>query len=247
MAGVILVALELARLGGRSSSFRFPSPPGSPPASCWSSSPGKSGIGSASRWARRCRPGVPRETLREVVQPASTIALLGAIESLLSAVVADGMIGGRHRSNMELVAQGVANIASSLFSGIAATGGIARTATNVRNGGRTPVAGIVHALALLVTTLFVGRYAIVGPFLFGAAEKFKGDAHAGRGKPTRGHSAHAERERDRFHRTPRAAGGRQAVPRRRHRGTAGGGARPTCLVRTAWSARSTRRWDGPAG
>jgi SulP family sulfate permease len=104
-------------------------------------------------------PGVSWETLRNLVQPAITIALLGAIESLLSAVVADGMIGGRHRSNMELVAQGVANIASPLFGGMPATGAIARTATNVRNGGRTPVAGIVHALTLLVITLFFGRWA----------------------------------------------------------------------------------------
>jgi len=108
-------------------------------------------------------PHVSWETLRELVQPAITIALLGAIESLLSAVVADGMIGGRHRSNMELVAQGVANIASPLFGGIPATGAIARTATNVRNGGRTPVAGIVHALTLLVITLFFGRWAALIP------------------------------------------------------------------------------------
>jgi SulP family sulfate permease len=74
-------------------------------------------------------------------------------------VVADGMIGGRHRSNMELVAQGVANIASPLFGGIPATGAIARTATNVKNGGRTPVAGMTHALTLLVITVFFGRYA----------------------------------------------------------------------------------------
>ena len=94
-----------------------------------------------------------------LVKPAFAIALLGAIESLLSAVVADGMIGGRHRSNMELVAQGVANIASPLFGGIPATGAIARTATNVRNGGRTPVAGIVHAIVLLLITLFFGHWA----------------------------------------------------------------------------------------
>ncbi|HEX6587397.1 MAG TPA: sulfate permease [Longimicrobiales bacterium] len=87
---------------------------------------------------------------------AISIALLGGIESLLSAVVADGMIGGRHRSNMELVAQGIANIASPFFGGIPATGAIARTATNVRNGGRTPVAGIVHAIALLIIALFLG-------------------------------------------------------------------------------------------
>jgi SulP family sulfate permease len=85
--------------------------------------------------------------------------MLAAIESLLSAVVADGMIGGHHRSNMELVAQGIANIASPLFGGIPATGAIARTATNVKNGGRTPVAGITHALTLLLITLFFGRYA----------------------------------------------------------------------------------------
>ena len=92
-------------------------------------------------------------TLRELIQPALAIALLGSIESLLSAVVADGMIGGRHRSNMELVAQGGANMLSALFGGIPATGAIARTATNVKNGGRTPVAGIVHAITLLVIML----------------------------------------------------------------------------------------------
>jgi SulP family sulfate permease len=91
--------------------------------------------------------------------PAFTIALLAGIESLLSAVVADGMIGGRHRSNMELVAQGVANIASPLFGGMPATGAIARTATNVKNGGRTPVAGMIHAVTLLLITLFFGRWA----------------------------------------------------------------------------------------
>jgi len=94
-----------------------------------------------------------------LVGPAFTIALLAAIESLLSAVVADGMIGGRHRSNMELIAQGVANIASPLFGGIPATGAIARTATNVKNGGRTPVAGIIHSFTLLVITVFAGRWA----------------------------------------------------------------------------------------
>src|SRR5689334_21633546 len=88
-----------------------------------------------------------------LIGPAFTIAMLGAIESLLSAVVADGMIGGRHRSNMELVAQGVANLVTPIFGGIPATGAIARTATNVKNGGRTPVAGIVHSLTLLVITL----------------------------------------------------------------------------------------------
>ena len=107
-------------------------------------------------------PQLPHLSLLEItalVGPAFTIALLAAVESLLSAVVADGMIGGRHRSNMELVAQGVANIASSLFGGIPATGAIARTATNIKNGARTPVAGIVHALTLLVITVFAGRWA----------------------------------------------------------------------------------------
>jgi len=98
-----------------------------------------------------------------LVGPAFTIALLAAIESLLSAVVADGMIGGRHRSNMELVAQGVANIASPMMGGMPATGAIARTATNVKNGGRTPVAGIVHALTLLLITLVAGHWAALIP------------------------------------------------------------------------------------
>ena len=102
-------------------------------------------------------PQIPHLSLAQItalVGPAFTIAMLAAIESLLSAVVADGMIGGRHRSNMELVAQGVANIVSPLFGGIPATGAIARTATNVKNGGRTPVAGMMHALTLLLITLF---------------------------------------------------------------------------------------------
>jgi SulP family sulfate permease len=104
-------------------------------------------------------PHISGAELKLLVGPAFTIALLGAVESLLSAVVADGMIGGRHRSNVELVAQGIANIASPLFGGIPATGAIARTATNIKNGGRTPVAGMVHAFTLLVITLFVGKYA----------------------------------------------------------------------------------------
>ena len=104
-------------------------------------------------------PHVTFETARALVGPAFTIALLAAVESLLSAVVADGMIGGRHRSNMELVAQGIANIASPIFGGIPATGAIARTATNVKNGGRTPIAGIAHAFTLLLITLFFGRWA----------------------------------------------------------------------------------------
>lgn len=108
------------------------------------------------------RPVMPSLSLDEallLVAPAFSIALLGAIESLLSAVVADGMIGTRHRSNVELIAQGVANLASPLFGGIPATGAIARTATNVKNGGRTPVAGITHAVVLLLITVFFGRWA----------------------------------------------------------------------------------------
>jgi len=111
-------------------------------------------------------PRFPHLTLEQVtslVGPAFTIAILAAVESLLSAVVADGMIGGKHRSNMELVAQGIANIASPLFGGIPATGAIARTATNVKNGGRTPVAGIVHALTLLIITVAAGRWAAYIP------------------------------------------------------------------------------------
>ncbi len=114
-------------------------------------------------------PSVSLAELRELVGPAFAIAALGAIESLLSAVVADGMIGGRHRSNMEQVAQGVANIASPLFGGMPATGAIARTATNIKSGGRTPVAGIVHALTLLLITLFFGRWAALVPLAVLAA------------------------------------------------------------------------------
>jgi SulP family sulfate permease len=114
-------------------------------------------------------PSVDLATVRALIGPAFTIALLAGIEALLSAVVADGMIGGRHRSNMELVGQGVANIIAPLFGGIPATGAIARTATNVRNGGRTPVAGIVHAATLLLITLFFGRWAGYIPFAVLAA------------------------------------------------------------------------------
>jgi SulP family sulfate permease len=108
-------------------------------------------------------PGVSFATIQQLIRPAITIALLGSIESLLSAVVADGMTGGNHRSNTELIAQGLANICSSLFGGIPATGAIARTATNIKNGGRTPVAGIVHALILLIIMLFAGKWAALIP------------------------------------------------------------------------------------
>tara|TARA_R110001583_G_scaffold93777_1_gene237005 strand:+ start:30081 stop:31742 length:1662 start_codon:yes stop_codon:yes gene_type:complete len=103
------------------------------------------------------------ETVKSLIQPAFAIALLGSIESLLSAVVSDSMIGGKHRSNMELIAQGFANIASSLFGGIPATGAIARTATNVKNGGRTPIAGIIHAFILLAIMLLFAPYAKLIP------------------------------------------------------------------------------------
>jgi len=108
-------------------------------------------------------PGVSWETITRVFSPAVTIAMLGSIESLLSAVVADGMIRSRHRSNIELIAQGVANVLSPLFSGIPATGAIARTATNVKSGGRTPVAGIIHAIVLLLIMLLFGRWAALIP------------------------------------------------------------------------------------
>ncbi|MEO8216096.1 MAG: sulfate permease [Acidobacteriota bacterium] len=104
-------------------------------------------------------PAIPWHDIRELISPAVTVALLAAIESLLSAVVADGMIGTRHKSNMELIAQGVANIVSPIFGGIPATGAIARTATNIRSGGRTPLAGMTHAFTLLLILLFAGPWA----------------------------------------------------------------------------------------
>ncbi len=100
-------------------------------------------------------PELSWETIKGLVGPAVTIAVLGAIESLLSATVADGVIGDHHNSNTELIGQGIANIASPIFGGIPATGAIARTMTNINNGGRTPVAGIVHAVVLLIIFLFL--------------------------------------------------------------------------------------------
>lgn len=94
-------------------------------------------------------PQISFDAFKNLVAPAFTIAILGSVESLLSAVVADGMINGKHRSNMELVAQGIANVGSGIFGGIPATGAIARTVANIKNGGRTPVAGMVHAVTLL--------------------------------------------------------------------------------------------------
>jgi SulP family sulfate permease len=100
-------------------------------------------------------PSLTWDVIKGLVSPAITIAILGAIESLLSATVADGVIGDRHNSNTELIAQGIANLASPIFGGIPATGAIARTMTNINNGGRTPVAGIIHAAVLLLIFLFL--------------------------------------------------------------------------------------------
>ena len=108
----------------------------------------------------------------ELIGPAFTIAMLGAIESLLSAVVADGMAGTRHDSNRELIGQGLANIAAPLFGGFAATGAIARTATNIRNGGNSPLAGIVHSLTLILIILFLAPLAVDVPLATLAAILF---------------------------------------------------------------------------
>lgn len=108
-------------------------------------------------------PYVSFDTLRLLLAPAFTIAMLGAIESLLSAMVADGATGGQHRSNTELIGQGIANIITPLFGGIPATGAIARTMTNIRNGGKTPVAGMIHAVVLLLILLFFGKWAKLIP------------------------------------------------------------------------------------
>jgi len=103
-------------------------------------------------------PRIPFERTRELFPSSFTIAFLAGVESLLSAVVADGMIGGRHRSNCELIAQGIANVASALFGGLPATGALARTATSVRSGARSPVAGMLHALFLLVFMLVLAPW-----------------------------------------------------------------------------------------
>ena len=108
-------------------------------------------------------PRLSLELIREVFSDGFTIAILAAIESLLSCVVADGMINARHDSNMELVAQGIGNIGSALFGGIPATGAIARTAANIKNGGRTPIAGMIHALVLLVVLVVLMPYAALIP------------------------------------------------------------------------------------
>ena len=132
------------------------------------------GIGTVAAWTRRFRvetigsrfggvpSGLPKfqvpafraDLVLTLLSPALTVAMLGAIESLLSAVVADRMSGDRHNPNVELTAQGVANVLSPLFGGLPATGAIARTATNIRAGARTPVAGMIHALTLMIVLLF---------------------------------------------------------------------------------------------
>ncbi|MCM1312425.1 MAG: sulfate permease [Bacteroides sp.] len=104
-------------------------------------------------------PDMNWETIKGLISPAITIAVLGAIESLLSATVADGIIGHHHDSNQELIGQGIANIVSPIFGGIPATGAIARTMTNINNGGKTPVAGIIHAVVLLLIYFFLMPYA----------------------------------------------------------------------------------------
>jgi len=117
-------------------------------------------------------PAISIQDVIELIGPAFTIAMLGAIESLLSAVVADGMAGTRHDSNQELIGQGIANIAAPLFGGFAATGAIARTATNIRNGGTSPLAGIVHALTLVLIVLFLAPLAVHVPLAALAAILF---------------------------------------------------------------------------
>ncbi len=107
--------------------------------------------------------GITFERIKALIPNAFTIAILAAVESLLSAVVADGMIGSKHRSNVELTAQGAGNIVSALFGGIPATGAIARTAANIKNGGRTPIAGMVHAIVLLVILVLLMPYAAMIP------------------------------------------------------------------------------------
>lgn len=108
-------------------------------------------------------PAFDIEKMKSLIAPAFTVGLLAAIESLLSATVADGMIGGRHRSNMELIAQGAANIGSAVFGGIPATGAIARTVTNIKSGAKTPVAGIIHAISLALILLLFAPYAKMIP------------------------------------------------------------------------------------
>ncbi|MCQ2102739.1 MAG: sulfate permease [Fibrobacter sp.] len=118
-------------------------------------------------------PNISLDMMQKVFQPALTIAILGAIESLLSAVVADGMTSTKHRSNTELFGQGVANLLSPVFGGIPATGAIARTATNIRNGAVSPISGLIHAVVLLLIMLVLGKYAEMIPMAALAAVLFQ--------------------------------------------------------------------------
>lgn len=128
-----------------------------------SSYPQVSGLSGLSALPKFSAPKLSFGIVKELLSPAFTIAILASIESLLSAVVADGMIGSKHKSNAELIGQGVGNIMSALFGGIPATGAIARTAANVKNGGRTPIAGIVHSITLLIVLFVLMPYASLIP------------------------------------------------------------------------------------
>lgn len=128
-----------------------------------SSYPQVAGLSGLSALPKFSVPKVSFSMIKELISPAFTIAILASIESLLSAVVSDGMIGSKHKSNAELIGQGVGNIMSALFGGIPATGAIARTAANVKNGGRTPIAGIVHSITLLIILVVLMPYASLIP------------------------------------------------------------------------------------
>lgn len=128
-----------------------------------SSYPQVAGLSGLSALPKFSVPTISFSMIKELISPAFTIAILASIESLLSAVVSDGMIGSKHKSNAELIGQGVGNIMSALFGGIPATGAIARTAANVKNGGRTPIAGIVHSITLLIILVVLMPYASLIP------------------------------------------------------------------------------------
>lgn len=128
-----------------------------------SSYPQVAGLSGLSALPKFSVPKISFSMIKELISPAFTIAILASIESLLSAVVSDGMIGSKHKSNAELIGQGVGNIMSALFGGIPATGAIARTAANVENGGRTPIAGIVHSITLLIILVVLMPYASLIP------------------------------------------------------------------------------------
>ena len=128
-----------------------------------SSYPQVAGLSGLSALPKFSVPKISFSMIKELISPAFTIAILASIESLLSAVVSDGMIGSKHKSNAELIGQGVGNIMSALFGGIPATGAITRTAANVKNGGRTPIAGIVHSITLLIILVVLMPYASLIP------------------------------------------------------------------------------------